>query len=235
VSLGNRLGGVLINPTATMKAIVERPKWLDVLIVVLVATAVFAYIAAPYGRQDQLKAMKDNVKVKDRLGEERYDRMIQSLESPSPTRTILYSFLGAPFFQVLGFLIAAVVLLVLGRLVSTEGVFQTIFAVIVSANVIDKILGGAVRALLYAMRKSVVEATTSLALLAPKAEFASAPYILLSQVDFFQLWTFGTIGLGLAQVFKVSSKKGLALAYGFWALKSLVFIALGFLTRSFFG
>jgi hypothetical protein len=235
MSFGKRLQGVFFDPAATMKVIAERPKWLDVLAVVLAATAVFAYLAAPYGAQDQLKAMKDNVKIKDRLGEERYNRTIEALENPSPARTIFFPILGAPFVQVIGFLIAAVVILIIGRIVSTEGAFGAVFAVIVGANVIDKVLGGAVRVLLYTMRKSVVEATTSFALLAPKAEFTSTPYILLSQVDFFQLWTYGIIGLGLAQVFKVPAKKGVVLAYSYWAMKSFVAIAFGFLTRSFFG
>lgn len=235
MTLGNRLQGVFFNPTPTMKAVAERSKWLDALILVLVAVAVFAYVAAPYSAKDQLKMMKDNVKMKDRLGEDRYNEMIASLENPSPTRSKVMSLVGAPLIQAVGFLIGAVLMLIIGRLVSTEGAFAPVFAVIVHANFIDKILGGGVRALLYTMRKSVMEATTSLAILVPKAEFTSTPYIFLSQVDFFQIWMYGVIGLGLAQVFKVSPKKGFTVAYAYWAIKSAVFVAFGFLIRSFLG
>jgi hypothetical protein len=134
-----------------------------------------------------------------------------------------------------GWLIAGLLILVLGRLVSTEGAFLPIFAAVLHANFIDKIFGTLVRLILIMTRKSVFQTTTSLALLAPKAEFTSTSYIVLGQFDFFQLWMFGVLGLGLAQIFKVSVKKGMAISYGFWALKSVVFIALGFLSRSFFG
>ena len=44
---------------------------------------------------------------------------------------------------------------------------------------------------------------------------------------------FGLIGLGLASVFKISLKKGLALSYSFFLLKTLVNIGLAFFWRSF--
>jgi hypothetical protein len=233
MSLLQRFPGVFIAPTSTMNAVAERPKGRGALILVLVAVAVFAYIAAPYGAQDQLKMMKDNVKMKDRLGEDRYNEAIAALEHPSPARTAVMSFVGAPVIQAIGFLLGAVVILIIGRLVSTQGAFAPVFAVIVHANFIDKILGGAVRTLLYTLRGSVMEASTSLALLAPKAEITSTSYILLSQIDFFQIWMYGVIGLGLAAVFKITVKKGLAVAFSFWAVKTAIFVAFGFLFRSF--
>jgi hypothetical protein len=92
-----------------------------------------------------------------------------------------------------------------------------------------------VRLILVFMRKSVIQTSTSLALLAPSVEFTSPAYIILSQFDFFQLWMFGVLGYGLAAIFKVSLKKGMLISYGFWAVKSLVYIALGFLTRTLMG
>lgn len=233
MSLGNRLLGSILDPRKTMAAVAAKPKALDALAVVLVVIAVLALVAAPYGQRDQLKAMKDNPKMKERLGEERYEAMVWDLENPSPARRFLFPFIGAPLVQLLGFLIAAVVLLILGRLVSTEGTFQAVFAVLITANAIDKILGGAVRTLLYVLRGSVAEASTSLALLVPGAALTSPATIILGQFDFFQLWMYAVIGLGLAFVLKVPAKKGWALAYGFWAAKSVVFVAFGFLARSF--
>jgi hypothetical protein len=72
-----------------------------------------------------------------------------------------------------------------------------------------------------------------LALFFPKLEFGSTPYMILANIDFFQLWLFGVLAYGLAAVFKVDSKKALFVSYGFWFLKTLVNIAIGILGMSF--
>ena len=81
----SRLQGVFLNPQPTFKALSERPVWVDALVVILIITAIFSYITAPFLNQDTLKAMKDNVKLQDRLGKERFEQTIQRFENPSRT------------------------------------------------------------------------------------------------------------------------------------------------------
>jgi hypothetical protein len=38
---------------------------------------------------------------------------------------------------------------------------------------------------------------------------------------------FGILGLGLSAVFKIETKKAMFISYGFWLIKSLLYIALG--------
>jgi len=235
MSLFNRFQGIFFSPQPTLKGISEKPIWVDALIILLIASAVFAYVIAPYSNQDTLKAMKDNVKLQERLGKERYEASIKSLENPSQISTILRSVVWSTLGLAVGLLISSLFLLIIGRLVSTEGVFIAVFAVLVHANFIDKILGNSVRVALILTRKSVIQTTTSLALLVPNADFTSIPFILLSQIDFFQLWMFTVIGYGLSFVFKIPTKKAMVIAYSFWFLKSLLYIGMLFLSRSFLG
>ena len=235
MSFFDRFQGVFFNPQPVFKALAEKPAWKDALIVLLIVMAAFSYITAPISQKDALNAFKDNVKLQDEMGKESFDKMIQGMENPSATGTILRSAVLNPVLMLVGWLIAGLIILILGRLVSTEGAFLPIFAAVLHANFIDKIFGTLVRLILIMTRKSVMQTSTSLALLIPGAEFTSTSYIILSQFDFFQLWMFGILGLGLAQIFKVSVAKGMTVSYGFWAIKSIVFIALGFLSRSFLG
>ena len=233
MNLAGRLQGSFFSPTPTFKAIAEKPKWVDAFVVVLIFVAIAAYLTAPFASQDSLKAMKDNVKLEEKMGKERFDKMIQGMEAGGTSAAQIR---GAAFGSVLfavGLFLSALVILVMGRLVSTEGAFIPVVAVLVHANFIDKILGGAVRTGLVLARQSVFQTTTSLALLAPRLDFTSVPYILLSQIDFFQIWMFGLVGLGLASVFRISLKKGLVLSYSFWLLKTLVNLGLAFFWRSF--
>jgi hypothetical protein len=230
----DRVQGVFFNPKPTMADVAAKPKpiaW--ILILVLVLTAAFSYLSSPIASRETFQTMKDNVKLQERLGPERFGRMIADMEKAgTPAAGVRAALIGTALVG-LFLLLQALILLVMGRLVSTEGAFLPVLAVLLHAGLIDKLLGGAVRAILILMRKSVIQTTTSLALLAPKADFTSNTYILLGQVDFFQLWMFAVVGFGLSAVFKIPAKKALVLSYSFWALKCLLNIALAFVGKSF--
>lgn len=228
-----RLQGVFSAPQQTLKSVSEKPVWIDALIIILIITALFSTITAPYSQKDSLQMLKDNVRLKERMGEERYNQMIERLENPSKTGTLVRSFLINPAFLLVGFLFASLLILGMGRFTSTQGKYAQVLSAYLHAQFIDKILGNAVRLFLILSRKSVLQTTTSLALFFPKMEVTSASFVILSQVDFFQIWTFGILGYGLSQIFKIEMKKALLISYGFWLIKSLFYIVIGLLSLRF--
>lgn len=230
----DRFQGVFFSPQQTFKAISEKPVWIDALITLLVLLAIFTYTASPFLQKDSLQAMKDNLKLKERYGEERYNQMIERLENTSQTTTMVRSFLATPFTFLIGFLFSSLIILALGRLFSAEGNYRQVFTAYLHANFIDKILGNSLRLVLVLSRKSFAQITTSLALLFPKLEMTSKAYVVVSQVDFFQIWLFGIFALALSTIFKIKMKKALLISYSFWLLKSLIYVVLGFLSLSYF-
>jgi len=225
-----RLQGVFFNPQITFKSISEKPLWFDALILLIICLILFSYITAPYARSDSLKFMEDNkIKMQERSGEERYNQRIEGLKNPSKIWQIIQFFIFAPLGFMISILISTLVIFAVGRITSTEGRFIQVFSALLHANFIDKILGNGVRYILALTRKSLVEITTSFAIFFPRLEVGSTAYIILSQLDFFQLWLFGILSFGLSCIFKIELKKALFISYGFWLLKSLVNIALGLL------
>lgn len=224
MSFFKRLEGIFFNPKPVFAGLAEKPVWVDALIVILIASAVFSLVIAPYLQKDQLQMMQDNTKIKEKMGEERFNQMIQGIQSPSKKKILFQNLLMGPLFTAIGILFSCLIILIMGRFVTSQGRYVQILAVILHAGFIDKIFGNAVRALLILTRKSVVQTSTGLALLFPNLEITSTAYVILAQIDFFQLWTYGVVGLGLAAVFKVNVRKGLFVAYGFWLLKTLLFI-----------
>jgi hypothetical protein len=138
-----------------------------------------------------------------------------------------------PLFYLAAILLQALLLLILGRFMSTQGTYVQVLAALVHASLIDKVLGNAVRLVLALTRQSLMQTSTSLALLFPKMEVTSTSYIMLTQIDFFQLWMFGILAIGLAAIFKITPKKALVLSYGLWFLKALVNIGIGLIGMSF--
>ena len=230
----SRFFGTFFDPGRTFAALAEKPIWVDALIVLLIVGAVFSYLVAPYMQKDSLQMMEDNAaKLKQKWGEERYNLAIERTKSTSSTRLLINAAILSPMTLLIGLLISALIVLGLGRMVSTRGNYLKVFSVLIHANFVDKILGNALRLVLIFGKKSVFQTSTSLAAFFPKLEVTSVPYVVLGQFDFFQLWLFGIFGLGLAAIFKINLKKALFVSYAFWLIKSVFNIALSLLFMSF--
>jgi hypothetical protein len=233
MNLYKRIEGIFFNPRPVFDGLAAKPVWIDALIVVLVALIAFNLIVAPYMQKDQLRLMKDNAVLKERVGAERYDQMIQNMENPSARSRIIQTFVTTPLFTLIALLLQALILLILGRFLSSQGTYVQVLSVLLHASLVDKLFGNAVRMVLALTRKSLMQTSTSLALLFPKMEVTSTSYIMLSQVDFFQLWVFGILAFGLAAVFKIELKKALFFSYGVWFLKALVNVGIAMIGMSF--
>jgi hypothetical protein len=184
-------------------------------------------------QKDQLSLMKDNATLKERMGADSFAKMIERTEHPSKAGQAIQIFVTTPLFYLAALLLQSLILLILGRFMSTQGTYVQVLSVLVHASLVDKLLGNAVRLLLALSRQSLMQTSTSLALLFPRMEVTSTAYIVLTQIDFFQLWMFGILAFGLAAVFKIPVKKALFLSYGVWVLKALVNIGIGLIGMSF--
>jgi hypothetical protein len=233
MNLFKRIEGVFFNPRPVFDGLAAKPAWVDTLVVVLVALIAFNLVVAPYMQKDQLRLMKDNSVLKERVGAERYDKMIQNMENPSDRSRIIQTFVTTPLFYLIPLLLQALILLILGRFLSPQGTYVQVLSALLHASLVDKLFGNAVRMVLALTRKSLMQTSTSLALLFPKMEVTSTSYIMLSQVDFFQLWLFGILAFGLAAVFKIELKKALFFSYGVWFLKALVNVGIAMIGMSF--
>jgi hypothetical protein len=224
----SRFLGVYFSPQETFKNLSLKPKWVDMLIVLLILATVHAAIIAPYIPQDQIKRLESDAKGREKMGEKIYTQRLEFWKNPPPFVTIT-GIIMQPISLVIGFLIQSLIILGIGRMISTEGRYIQIFSAFIHANAINLVLGNTLRTFLIFSRGSVFETTTSLALFFPRIDTMSPAYIVLAQVDFFQLWVFSILGFALSEIFKIEWKKGLMLSFGFWLVRSLFYIAIGLL------
>ena len=231
----SRFQGIILNPQPTFKRLSEKPIWVDALILLLIVSALLSYIISPYAQQDNIHLIESNTRLQERMGEERFNQMLEGMKNPSKTRVILQSFLINPITLLIGFLLSSLIILVMGRMTSSEGNYVHVFSAYLHANIIDKVLGMGVKLIIILSKKSVMQATTSLALLFPKLEVTSPAFIVLNQFDFFQLWMFGILAYGLSHIFKTDLKKALFVSYGFWLIKSMFYIGITLLGMRLMG
>ena len=229
----NAFLGIFLNPKQTFKALSEKTRWTEALIIILIAWALFTYITAPYALKDGIEVFENNINLKERIGEDRYNGMLDKLKNPAPNERIFRALLLQPLTLTVGFLFSCLILFGMGRLISTEGKYIQVFSGFLYANFIDKILGNTVRLLLILPKKSMLETSTGLALFFPHLEVTSTAFIILTQIDIFQLWMFGIFSYALSSIFNIDIKKALYISYGFWILKTLFYIALVIISASF--
>jgi hypothetical protein len=234
MNLFNRLQGVFFNPQASFKFLSEKPVWIDALIIILIAWAVFSYLITPYSQNDQIMLMESSSKLQERVGEENYQKNLDGIKNPPKWKAAL-GYVLAPVTLLIGLLISSLILLVIGRLGSPEGKFVQVLSAYLHANFIDKILGNAVRLFLILSRKSVFHASASLAMFFPKLEVTSLAFLILSQFDFFQLWLFGALAFALSYIFKIEIKKAIIISYTFWLIKSLLYLGMMLLNYRLMG
>jgi hypothetical protein len=233
MNLLKRLEGVFSSPKQTFAALAEKPVWVDVLIVILVALAVYSLIISPYAKHDQAQMIKESVKLRERMGEERFNQYVQKMEGPVTTWGVIQTAGGAPVMFIIAMLLQGLLLMILGRFASTQGTFKQLFSSLVHANLIYALLGNGVRLILTLTRKSAMQVSTGLAIFFPKMEITSTSYIVLSQFDFFQIWLFGVLAFGLSAIFKINIRKALFLSYIVWFLKALFNIGFALFGLSF--
>jgi hypothetical protein len=234
MNLFKRIEGVFFSPKPTFEGLAARPVWIDAVVLLIAALIAFNLLVAPYMQKDQLTLMRDNAaSLKERYGEDNYAAMIERTEHPTPGGRIMQVFIMTPLIALAALLLQSLILLILGRFVSTQGTYVQALSALVHAGLINALLGNAVRLVLALTRGSLMQTSTSLALLFPRLEVTSTSYMLLSQIDLFQLWLFGVLAFGVAAIFKVPRRKALALSYTVWALKAAANVGIGLIGMSF--
>lgn len=224
MSFGRRLVGTFFLPGRTFRAIAERPLWVDALIFILILISLYTYVIFPLGQKDNLRSLEDNAaKLRNKWGESGYTGEVQRIRGQNRS---LDAFLVTPLTYLFGLLFSALIVLGMGRLVSTQGNYLQVFSALLHANFIDKLLGNGLRIFLLTGLGSAVQTPTSLSVFLPRPDVMSTAYALLGQVDLFQIWMFWLFGIGLAAAFKITLKKGLVISFVFWLLKSALAVTL---------
>jgi hypothetical protein len=228
MSFGRRVIGTFFSPGRTFRAIADRPVWVDILVLVLILIILYAYLSFPFAQKDRLRMMETHeAALTAKWGPSGYAGEMERVKGRDRS---LSAFLVTPLTSLFSLLFAALIILGMARLVSTEGNYLQVFSSLLHASLVDKLLGNGLR-LFVILGGKAAETSTGLPALFLKLEGTSAASAILSQLDPFQIWMVFLFALGLAAAFKIGLRKGLVISFVFWFLKSLLAVIL-FLVRT---
>jgi Yip1 domain len=194
----SRVIGVITAPAATFRSVVPHPKWLGVLVLTTVVSAVFAALPMTTAGGQQA-AIDTNVKAMESFGVQVSDEMYAGMQrgtSRMPYTTAASILFVVPIFAV----ILSGILFGIFAITGGGATFKQVFAVYVHATVIST-LGQVFTGTINYFREAMTSAT-SLSVMLPMLEEGTFIARLAGFVDLFIIWWLSVLSIGLAVAYR---------------------------------
>jgi len=220
--------GVVDNPGPTISRVMDKKRWLGVFILILLTTAIVAYLTYPITKVEGAKFIRDS-EMADKLSEEQ----LASLDRFTPGQRLFGALTQLPMAAIM-LLLAAFFVYLFFKVAGAAGEFSHYFSGVVHASLLDMFLGGIVKATLIAVKKTMF-VHTGLTIFFPALDFRSLSYLVLAQFDFFSLWYLLALTLGIAHFSKLGLKKSIVIVVLYFLFKSLIFVSFSYFSMRLLG
>jgi len=197
--LFSRIVGVIFSPRATFADVVARPRSLGVLLVcmVIVVLALFTLFKTEVGQQAWID---QQVRGAESFGRSISDQQYDGMERIAPYIGYIVAIAYLVFIPIVVAIVAGILLGVFNAFMGGDATYKQVFAIVVHAGVITSLQTLFVMPLDYA-RQSLSSPTT-LGVLVPFLDENSFVARLLGSIDFFYIWWFITLSIGLGVLYK---------------------------------
>jgi len=215
--LFSNLRGIFLSPGDTFLRIKQKPYWLIPFIAVLLCSSIASYLVFPTQLKISLKKSADHFALAG-LGEEMPPERLTAFEEAGA-----YLAAGTTILKkILLLLLVSCVIFVVGNLISfSYATFEQVFTITCHSCLITSI-----SALILAPAINHFEITdlTSLGpILFDRVDPSSFLQGLLSNSSFeiFTIWTVVVLGIGTAQIYSWSTRKGIVILLALWGIQLL--------------
>jgi hypothetical protein len=198
-NLAARFVGVIFAPKETFVAVAAKPKWLGMLLVTTILTAVLVggFFATPIRQQAYIdQASKPNPITGTVPGEQqmKYIEMF--------ARYMPYVYAGGALIMspLVTLLMAGIAFLVLGTFMGGQATFKQVFAVVTHSGVIGVVSQLIVMPVNYV--RETLESPMNLAVFLPMLDPAGFLAKLLGSVELFRVWSVVVLSIGLGVAYK---------------------------------
>jgi hypothetical protein len=213
-----RFIGVITSPRETFEAIAARPRWLGMLVVVTVMTAVLlgGFMATSVGQQ----AFIDKAQQGNPFGGTPSEQQMKATEKMAAYM---------PYIQGVGVLVAGplitalmagIAFAIFGAFGGGQATYKQVFSVFTHSGVIG-VLGQLVVTPVNYLRETM-ESPMNLAVFFPMLDAGGFLAKVLGSVELFRVWWVMVLAIGLAVIYR---KKTRSIAIGLFALYAIIAVA----------
>ena len=222
-----RIVGVFASPKETFESVDRKPTWLVPFILTLIFVIAFQFLTMDIGIKDRFAVME----ARD-MPAEQMEMARQQIEGP-----MKYIGLGiAPIATLVVWAILAGILLFGGNtILGGESKFKKMFSLVAWSSLVG-IVGGILKIFLILQKGTMHGVTTSLAILVPTPPIGDPGpilYRILTKLDLFTIWNLVLWIIGLAVIYKFSTKKTATFVITLQVIWIIISVALGGLFANF--
>ncbi len=198
-----RFFGIVFSPAETMAGVVAVPRWLGMLALTSVITAVFAggFMATEVGQEawfDEGLATTQAFGIEMR--EEQAERMVAMMPYLGIT-TVVNSLAGLPAFRLL---FAGLLFLVFTVMLGATASFRQVFSVVVHSGVIMALAQVFIWPLNYFRQEMM--SPTAIAVFLPMLDEGTFLFHVLNFIDLFRIWAIIVLSIGLSILYRRNAK-----------------------------
>jgi hypothetical protein len=223
----NDLKGIIVTPGSTLGKLMEKKQWIATLILILVFVFVFSYISAP-AKMAQSQELLEESQMSEYLSAEE----LEDFQNMTGSRRIMVALWGT-FITFLVLVVAAFFVYLFYGIGGTEGVYSNYFTIVVNASIIDTVLPLllGILSILSGIGIAALSNLANLLALAPN----TMTYLIVSQIDLFNIWYLVALALGIAVFSKISQKKSLFIAGIYFLFTTALKILFSYLSVKILG
>jgi Yip1-like protein len=197
--LAGRIIGVLTSPRATYADVAAHPRWLGVLLVVLVTTIALSSLLLST-EVGQRAVIDQQLQTLEGFGRTVSDAQLQQMERMAPYSVYFAAAGQIIFLPLMALAIAGIAIAIFSGVLGADASFRQVFAVVLFSSVVTGVRALFSTPLNYA-RESLSSPTTLTAIV-PFFEDNTFPGRLLASIDLFLIWWIVNLSIGLGVLYK---------------------------------
>src|SRR5574341_128925 len=205
---------LLFAPSKVFASIREKPNWVLPLIIFLALVAAATLILFPTIRAEILSNITSNPDLSE-------ERRALIMEQASARLTLFWIMVPGLVFQTISFFAIGAVFFFVGNiLLGGEGKFTQMLSITGLAQLVA--IPEHIVKVPMILAKHTMKVHTDLSLFFPVSMEDNFLYKLFSQLDLFSFWKIYLIGLGMAVLYKFTTKKSMTAAFVVWGIYMII-------------
>jgi hypothetical protein len=211
---------IIFDPAEILKRAIKLKKYWIPIAIILVVSSAFTIYTAPIQHADQVQFIKNNPKIIQRMSPEQIEKMKEYNPKTFIARVLITLIIMIP----LSILFLAAFINWFAQLAEIEISYLVALTITSYASYIDYLWGSIAKNIFALIKGSYFSVSTSLALFVPGLEYTSKTYKILSSFDFFNIWSYILIALGISLLPNGTIKKGAIIAGAIFVIKIIIII-----------
>ena len=198
-SLPERIVGVIFSPRATYAAVAAQPRWLGVLLFIMLVGSggLYIFLSTDVGKNAMIDQQIETMRS---FGVQMNDQAISRMEAGADRGKYFGPIFQAITLPLMALLVAGLAFAVFNAVMGGDGTFKQVYAVVVHSGLILTVSQLFGLPLAYARER--MTSATNLAVFAPFLDESSFASRVLGSVDLFLIWWAISLAIGLGVLYR---------------------------------